>query len=118
MKPPGPNSFTVSIVIIAEQHFTVKQLFNINSHCKFLIIYSELECTLYAKIKKKKKSVTLTNLPPIILLYYHLVFSFSQNKCSQSSSWNLFILGIFSWKWLVLNVFITCYNLFIYLTEL
>lgn len=60
MKPPGPNSFTVSIVIIAEQHFTVKQLFNINSHCKFLIIYSELECTLYAKIKKKKKKVSLS----------------------------------------------------------
>lgn len=79
-----PNSFTVSIVITAAEHFTVKQLFNINSRCKFLIIYSELECTLYAKFFKK--SITLTNLPPIILLYYHLVFSFSQNKCSQSSS--------------------------------
>lgn len=48
------NSFTVSIVIIAAEHFTVKQLSNINSRCKFLIIYSELECTLYANIKKRK----------------------------------------------------------------
>lgn len=67
----------------------------------------------------KKESVTLTNLPPIILLYYHSVFSFSQNKCSQSSSWNQFMLGIFSWKWLILNVFITVtIYLFIYVTEL